>query len=221
MLEFDGVDISDDVKEALNKQVEAKLANTVSKDEFDKVLQNRDELLTEKKTAQQKAQEAAQEAEEAKRQSALKNSDVESLNKSWQEKYDSLLSSHEEMLNQNKSNTINGEAQKFVDQHVVDDAFSRDAMRAEIAKRLDIRDGNTVVLDAAGNLTALSVQDLYKEFLSADKYKSHIVANKATGGGANGGQNGDGGGAGIPKSLADCKNRADEVKYFNAQLGVN
>lgn len=194
-LDYEGLELSDDVKAALDAQASKQLEGMHTGEEFSSLLRNRDELLGEKKSAQAKTAEAEATANEAKLAAAQKNNDVESLNSSWQSKHDNLQAEYDGLVQKNKQASVNELAQGFANEHVVDDAFSRKAMRNEFAKRLDMRDGNPVVLDAAGNLTALSIDDLKTEFLSAGVYKAHILATKANGGGAAGGQTGNNGSA--------------------------
>ena len=194
-LDYEGFDLPDDVKAALDAQASKQLEGMHTAEEFTSLKSNRDELLGEKKSAQAKTAEAEAAANEANLAAAQKNNDVESLNSSWQNKHDDLQAQYDGLVKKNKQASVNELAQGFANEHVVDDAFSRKAMRDEFAKRLDLRDGNPVVLDAAGNLTALSVDDLKTEFLSAGVYKAHILATKANGGGAAGGQTGNNGSA--------------------------
>jgi len=188
VLDFEGVELPDEVKEALNKQHEDALKGMVSADEFNKVLSNRDDLKTEKMKALQQRKEAEEAAEAARLEAAQKNGDTESLNASWQKKFDSLSSEFNGLVEKNKKAAIDMAANEFVSEHVVNDAFSREAMSDAFAKRLDIRDGAQVVLDAAGNLTALDVNDLKKEFLASTKYHAHLVGTNASGGSAPGGR---------------------------------
>jgi len=216
-LDFEGLDLPDEVKAALDAQAGKLTEGMHTGEEFTKLKSNRDELLGEKKSAQAKANEAETAANEAKLAAAQKGNDVESLNASWQGKHDTLQALHHGLPQKNKQASVNELAQSFANEHVVDDAFSREAMRNEFAKRLDLRDGNPVVLDAEGNLTALSVTDLQAEFLASGKYKAHILATKANGGGAAGGQNGNVGSANAPKTLAECKgDKVKEIAYFDS-----
>jgi hypothetical protein len=64
--------------------------------------------------------------------------------------------------------------------------LGQDAMKSEYLKRIDIREGKTVVLDPQGNLTALSLDDLNTEFSANSRYAENIKGTQATGGGANG-----------------------------------
>jgi len=188
-LDFDGVDLSDEQKEALNSQFDNAVKSKTDdlQSQINKLAENNSKLLDEKNEARAQKTKALEAEESAKREAAIKNSDVESLNNSWQQKYDDLLNENQNIKAGIKKSEIDKIAQGFVNENVVNDAFSREAMTNEISKRLDLRDGNPVVLDAGGNLTALSVDDLFNEFKTASKYKSHIVANKASGGGAEGG----------------------------------
>ena len=211
-LNLEGIELSDEVRAALEGQNEG----LVSAAEFSKVLGNRDELLSEKKEAQKRAKESADEAEQAKLEAASKTGDAESLNASWQKKYDDKQAELDGMLAQSKQAAINIAASEFVTKNVVDDAFSREAMAKAFADRLDYRDGKQVVLDAAGNLTALSAEDLKTEFLSNSKFQAHLVGTNAGGGGASGG-NGNSGSAAIPKTLSECKTKEQEIAYFDNQ----
>lgn len=205
MLDFDGVELSDEVKEKLNTQVNSLIDSKISsvQEELAKVAENNSRLLDEKNAAREKERLSAEEAERSKLEAAAKNGDVESLTNSWQKKYDAdteaLRVELSDLKSKNKQADLNRFAQGFVSQHVVDDAFSREAMQSEYTKRLDLREGKPVVLDADGNLTALSVDDLNKEFLTASKYKSHIIATKADGGGAAGGSKINGGAVDLSK----------------------
>ena len=217
-LDYEGLDLSDDVKAALDAQAGKLTEGFVAAEEFNKLKSNRDELLGEKKSAQAKAEEAAREANQAKLDAAAKNNDVESLNASWQSKHDTLQADYDGLVKANAQSSLNDVAQGFVDDHgLKDDVFSREALKGEFAKRLDRREGQTVVLDAAGNLTAMTVEDLKSEFLGTSKYKPHLLASKANGSGAAGGQNGNVGSASAPKTLAECKgDKAKEIAYFDS-----
>lgn len=84
-----------------------------------------------------------------------------------------------------------------------------------IQRRLqaDIVEGKPVtkVLDLEGSPSALSVEELQKEFLSNQKFSSIIVASKASGGGANGGRKG---GGGATKKLSEMS-ATEEAQFAN------
>lgn len=214
-MDLSDLEIDDSLKEAVLAKHKESLSGYVSKEDFDAVNAKKDELLGESKKAKQKAREEAEAAEKARLEAMQKSGDVESLSKSYEEK----LAATQAELDAFKQQTIQASkkdiALGFVSEHVVDDAFSREAMANEYMKRIDIRDSKPVVLDAEGNLTALSVDDLQKEFLSSSKYQAHLVSTKASGGSANGGKGS--GSAAIPKTLSECKTKEQEIAYFEHQ----
>ena len=148
------MEISEEVQALLDAQ-KAELAK-----EFETSVaglkQSQQDLLAEKKAAQEEKNRIAAEAEQARLDKAASSKDVDTLRESYEQR------------------------------NIVDDQFSRQAMTNEYSKRVDIRDGKTVVLDAGGNLTSLSVEDLNSEFLSSSIYAGHIKSTDASGGGVNG-----------------------------------
>ena len=150
-------------------------------------------VLSEKKAAKEEADRLATEAERLKLEKATKDKDVETLAKSYEEKIAQFRAENESLHNGIKQNEINKLASGFVSANVVDDPFSRQAMQDVYSKRLDIRDGKTVVLDAGGNLTALSVEDLNSEIMASSIYANHIKSGSASGGGATGSRSNSGG----------------------------
>jgi len=149
-------------------------------------------LLTEKKAAQDEKARIASEADALKLDKATKDKDVETLTSSYEEKLAQLKAENESLHGGIKQGKITELASGFVSANVVDDTFSRQAMQDVYSKRLDIREGKPVVLDAGGNLTALSVEDLNREIMSSSIYANHIKSGNATGGGAGGSRNNSG-----------------------------
>jgi len=145
---------------------------------------------------------AIQERDAAK---ADKGKDVTALEQSWQQKLDAekqgrqqdvqaLTSEVERLLVTNTAVALAGEIS------TVPELFSD-----VIAKRLKAEKGAdgkyfTRVLDAAGQPSASTVDDLRKELLATDKYAAIIISGKGSGGGAGG--TGSGGGA-APKKWLD------------------
>ena len=197
----EGLELSEQQKAKIEENLNSQY---VSSEEFGKVKSNRDELLTEKKTAQQKQQEAEAAAEQARHEAAAKKGDVEGLKSSYEKQIGDLKETVSSLQNKEKRRAIGDIASDFVGKNVVDDAFIRKSMKDAFSKRLDVRDGETVVLDAEGNLTGLKLEDLQSEFLQNSEYKAHIVGSDANGGGAGGGNKGEAGGN-APKSLKDAK----------------
>jgi len=155
-------------------------------------------LLAEKKAEQEKQQLLSEEAEKVRLEKAAQDKDVSTLSESYEAKLAAeretlaaLQAENEKLHNGIKQGEISKLANGFVTANIVDDAFSRQAMQDVYSKRLDIREGKTVVLDLDGNLTALSVEDLNKEIMSSSIYANHIKSNSSTGGGATGSRSAD------------------------------
>lgn len=178
---LDGIELPDDVKAALQEKITSAY---VSKDEFEAVRAKSNELLGDVKKAKQTKAEAEAEAERVRLDAATKAGDIESLRKSYEEKLAAVSENLTQLERKEKQNKLGNIASDFVGNHIVDDAFVREAMAVEFSKRLDVRDGEVVVLDPMGSLTALSIEDLKQEFLNNGKYAKQIIGSKASGGGA-------------------------------------
>ncbi|WP_348720372.1 hypothetical protein [uncultured Alcanivorax sp.] len=192
--------------------------------------EHQDKLLGETKTAKQERQEAAKQLKELQDQMASLNDDkhrkagdVEALEKSWQEKLakregelNSELEQHKGWL---KEQMVTGVASSIAAEIAVQG--SAKALQPHLTSRLsmEVRDGKptTVVLDAQGKPSAMTVDELKAEFTNDPAFAPLIVGSKASGGGASGG--GNGGGAATKGSLggdrsertAALKNRFPEL----------
>lgn len=178
---FEGIELSDDVKKVLSEKI---TSTYVAKSDFDAVNAKKEELLAETKKAKMSKKELEEAAEKARLEAAAKNGDIESLRKSYDEKLIELNNKISGYENEKKSNALNTVSKEFVDTNVIDDPFVREALAQEFNKRMDLREGNIVVLDPSGNLTALTIDDLKNEFMTNAKYAKVIVGSKASGGSA-------------------------------------
>lgn len=195
-LNLDGLDLSEEVLAELNKRHEG----YESADEVKGLKSALTKVREEKQAATDVAREAERIAGEERLKIAQAKGDVESVQNEMQAKIDLLQSSIDDSAKQSLARTKDEIARNFVNENVVDDVLSRDAMSSEYAKRIDVRDGKVVVLDPNGNLTTMTVSDLNAEFTQSSRYAAHIVGTKGTGGGASG--SGDNGG-GAAKSFED------------------
>ena len=155
---------------------------------------NQAALLEEKQERQRAIDEAKAQAEKEALEKAAANKDVETLTASYEEKLKLKQEELDKILLDNKSKTKSQLASDFLTEYGVGSQLALDAMKSEYQQRIDIRDGKTVVLDPEGNLTALTIDDLNKEFLTNSRYADNIKGSNAAGGGANGNK-GNGGGA--------------------------
>ena len=83
-------------------------------------------------------------------------------------------------------------------------------MKREYLARIDVRDGKEVVLDPQGNLTALTLADLDKEFDANSRYAKFIKGTQAAGGGAEGSKFT----GGVRKSLKEMT-ATEEAQFAN------
>jgi len=173
-------DLPEDVQAKLKEEIEA---NYVSKTEFENVKSKSQQLLDETKKAKEVKSEAERIAEQARLDALAKNNDVESLRQSYESKLREKEDLVNSFLNEKRTMKLETVTSEFMNStKVIDDPFIKEAMSREIMKRLDVRDGEVVVLDPKGNLTANTIDDLKKEFVANDKYAKHFIGSKASGG---------------------------------------
>lgn len=136
---------------------------------------------------------------------AAKNGDVDALNKSWKEKMDAALAKREAevapILNVAKEGylkTILGKTVKKFD-------LPEHYIMGDFAKRVQVefKDGKPThtVLDADGNVSALTIADLEKEFFEKEEYSKYIIQSSASGSAGSSGKPDRSGGK--PKKLSE------------------
>lgn len=161
------------------------------------------ELLDEKKAADKARKDAEEQARLDREEAARKSGNVEELEKSWSEKYarreaeltGQLESTNATLQGQIRDLTVGRTATEIATALAV--PGSSKALLPHIERRLSVeqRDGKptVVVLDAAGKLSAATLEELKAEFTNDPAFGPLIAGSKASGGGAGGA--GKGGGA--------------------------
>ena len=172
-----------------------------------------EKLLGETKAAKAKAKEEAEAARVAAEEAARKSGDVSALDKSWQEKYGKLESEAAA-----KVAAVNAQLQSVLVDSVAQKAAMDIAVDAECAELLADKlrgslglaevDGKmqTVVFDADGKRSALTVDELKKQLIA--KYPRLVKGNPA--GGA-GGLSQPAGGAGGSTNSGSMVDRARNI----------
>jgi hypothetical protein len=129
------------------------------------------------------------EKKKVKEDALKKTGDIDALEKSWQEKIDQIKTEHDEALKSYES-TISELTSGAAARDFVSNVFKSDVaeiVMPHISKRLttEYKDGKPVVrvLDATGNPSAMSIDDLKKEFQTNDKFAPFVIGSKASGGG--------------------------------------
>lgn len=186
------------------------------------------ELLAEKKAAEQKAKESAEAARKEAEEAARKSGNVEALEKSWQEKYSrrenelstQLETERNSLQSQIKALTVGRTATDLAAELAIQG--SAKALLPHIERRLgmDIRDGKptVVVLDAAGNPSAATLDELKAEFTNDVAFAPLIVGSKASGGGAGGAGKGGGAAQGNIGGTRDERSKAIASKFPDLPL---
>jgi len=141
-----------------------------------------DQLLTEKKQAQQKASEEAEIERKKAIEEAKKRQDFESLYNSQVEVNNNLKAENEKILSGISKDRLQAESMKIAAE--LADGSNQELLSTFISQRLRFEDGAVKVLDKTGGLTVSSLSDLKNEFASDDKFKSLLRGNLSGGGGA-------------------------------------
>lgn len=185
--------------------------------ELDGLKRKVEELLGEKKSAQQKQREAEEAARKEAEEAARKKGDVAALEASWQAKLDQAETKHAEatkaLQDQVYKLTVGQTAQSLASELSI--KGSEAVLLPHITNRLQVEttesgEVKVRVLDSQGKPSALSIDDLKKEFRGNVAFKPLIVASNASGSGATGG--GDGGGAAKKPSEMNAQERAEFQK---------
>lgn len=148
-----------------------------------KLESNNNALLKEKKEAKKAADKAAEEAARA-------SGDVDAIDKSWNEKYTMAVSERDELIGQKDAIindlTAGAEARSLAAKMAIKGCA--EGLLPHIKGRLksEIKDGKPVVriLDQAGNVSAMTMDDLEREIKSIPYLAPMIVGLEASGSGA-------------------------------------
>ncbi|MCO1336071.1 hypothetical protein MO867_17205 [Microbulbifer sp. OS29] len=142
--------------------------------------------------------------------------DIEALEKSWQEKYDRLNAEKdgviEERDNWLKEQMVTSVASGVASEIAVQGSAKALMLNLESRLSMEVRDGKptTVVLDANGKPSAMTVEELKAEFSNDPAFAPLIVGSKASGGGAAGG-----GGGGASKKFSEMSEKERVELYRN------
>lgn len=196
--------LSDDLKKEYKLGDDGKYHLDLEKDESFEALkaekaaekQRREEAEKKLREREEAEAAAAEELRLAKEKEAKASGDVAALEASWKEKYDNDVTAAKRKADESilalKAVFVNKVA------HEMADAISTvpDLLFDKIKSRLDleIHEGEPItrVLSADGKPSALSLDDLKKEFVDNKAYAAIIKSSNAQGGGAGSGHEGGG-----------------------------
>ncbi len=181
--------------------------------QFQAVKSKNEELLNEAKAAKNKAREAAEEAERRKLEKAAKEGDYKQLLESSEKERTALSERLNELTGRISSEKTRNEAMRIAAE--LADGPNAEILSEFVARRIKYTEEGVKVLDASGNLTVSTLDQLKQEFSSNEKFKSLLRGNKASGGGATGST----GSAGAEKTITrerfdslSAKQKMDAVK---------
>jgi len=172
-----------------------------------------DELLTEKKTVQQKAMEAEELAKQETAEKLKKANDYEQL-------YNSSESERQKAADELATLKANLQQQQVASQATkVASQLTKDTARAkllseQISSRLSLVDGEVRVLDANGNLTVSSVEELTQSIKA--EYPFLVDGSQAAGGGATGGSSGAGDTKTVSRADFDSMDAVKRMKFVKS-----
>lgn len=165
-----------------------------------------------------RALEESKESEKAK-----KAGDIEAIEKSWQDKYERLKTTKEKEVERYKQHLTHTLVDKTAAEIAAEISVSPRIMERFVRDRLMADfDGDvpkTRVLDADGNPSALTVDELKQEFLQNEEFSSILVASRASGG-ANVDSVTPGGGAPSSSTGTDLNSLSPEAltEYISSKI---
>lgn len=215
--------LKDDVKSEYEEKDGSYVLIIEGEDDPAELKRAKDREVQARKDAEKKAKELQEALDEATGNDAKKRGDIEVLEKSWKEKLEKKEKELTDKLTAKDSfirtTLVDNVASKLAAKLAGDKAsIMLPHIKARLTAELDGESPTTKVLDAAGKVSAASLEDLEKEFVANKDFSSIIVGSKASGSGASKGgeQRQAGGGAplnanGQPKSFREMsvKEKAD------------
>lgn len=147
--------------------------------------------------AKQRSEELAQKLAELDHNDARKRGDIETLEKSWKTKLDAEVSAREARIKKLEESARNAAIEATANQLASALTDHTKLLMPHIRSRIDAEvneNGQAVIrfLDAEGKPTAMTADDLQKEFASNKDFHGIIRVSKASGGGAGAGASGSG-----------------------------
>ena len=172
-----------------------------------------DELLTEKKTVQQKALEAEELARQETAEKLKKANDYEQLYNSSEAERQKAADELATLKANLQQQQVASQATKVASQLTKDTARAK-LLSEQISSRLSLVDGEVRVLDANGNLTVSSVEELTQSIKA--EYPFLVDGSQAAGGGATGGSSGAGDTKTVSRADFDSMDAVKRMKFVKS-----
>ena len=172
-----------------------------------------DELLTEKKTVQQKASEAEELAKVQAADKMRKANDFEQLYNSSESERQKASEELATLKANLQKQQIAGKAGQVASDLTKDVARAK-LLTEQISSRLSLVDGEVRVLDVNGNLTVSTVQELTQSIKA--EYPFLVDGSQAAGGGATGGNSGAGDTKQVSRAEFDGYDAVKRMKFVKS-----
>ena len=172
-----------------------------------------DELLTEKKTVQQKALEAEELARQETAEKLRKANDFEQLYNSSEAERQKAADELATLKANLQQQQVEGQASK-VAASLTKDTARANLLSQQISSRLSLVDGEVRVLDTNGNLTVSSVEELTQSIKA--EYPFLVDGSQAAGGGATGGSSGAGDTKQVSRSDFDAMDNRKRMSFVKS-----
>jgi hypothetical protein len=185
--EFDA--LHEEIKKLYKKEGDAFLLQLSPEDDLGALRRAKDREAQTAKDEKDRADKLQKQLEAIEGDDARKKGDIAGLERSWEKKRDDAVAAVQAKLDGAKA---------FIEKMLVKDKAellatklggkdNAEILTPHIEKRLKAEyaegaDPKTRVLDAAGGISALTLDDLEKEFVANPKFKSIIVVSNASGG---------------------------------------
>jgi len=150
----------------------------------------KDREVVEKKEALGKLKAAEDKLAEFNNNNARKEGDIETLEKAWQKKHEEQKGQFDTELSK-KDNYIqkmlvDNQASEIASKISTSPSLIMPHIKARLSADLTGENPLTKVLDAEGKVSAMTLEELSKEFVDNKEFAPIIVGNKASGSGASG-----------------------------------
>jgi len=174
------MELPEEVKTQLTEQLEKYAEEKVSQ-EVSGLKAKNEELIAEKKRANQEKEEAYAKAKSEEERIAQENGQFKELYEAQKQETSQLRQTIEQMNASVKEQKLQSQASKIASQMTKDTARAK-LLEKEIAQRLTVVDDEIKVLDESGQLTVSTIDDLSGTIRQS--YPFLVYGSQAQGGGA-------------------------------------
>lgn len=198
-VEYDA--LTDAMKALYKADGDSFLLDTEGVDDVGELRRAKERETAEAKKQRERADKAEKEAQDARDAISREKGDVSALDKSWQKKFDEGIAAEKEkskLLGKQLNNALIDTRATAIAAELAGDAAELLLPTLKQRMQLEIDGENVIVrvLDKDGRKSALTVDELKKEVAEDKRFAKIVIASKASGSGAAGGNRQPNGGAG-------------------------